>query len=72
MWLTYLISAILIYVIVIAWLSKKYPETHLKWEEMNLDDVSFPSSFKWGVATAAHQIEGGNQNNWTEFEQRGA
>ena len=56
MWLTYLISAILIYVIVITWLSKKYPETHLKWEEMNLDDVSFPSSFKWGVATAAHQI----------------
>ena len=70
MWLTYLISAILIYVIMIAWLSKKYPETHLKWEEMNLDDVSFPSSFKWGVATAAHQIEGGNQNNWTEFEQK--
>lgn len=42
-----------------------------------LDDVSgdvgalgkgLPSGFLWGTATAAHQIEGGLDNNWTDFE----
>ncbi|MDX6287719.1 MAG: beta-glucosidase [Frankiales bacterium] len=29
----------------------------------------FPESFVWGTATAAHQIEGGNDNNdWWDFE----
>lgn len=29
----------------------------------------FPDSFRWGSATAAHQIEGGNTNNdWWRFE----
>ena len=29
----------------------------------------FPDGFKWGTATAAHQIEGGNVNNdWWRFE----
>jgi beta-glucosidase len=27
-----------------------------------------PSSFRWGTATSAHQIEGGNTNDWTRFE----
>jgi beta-glucosidase len=32
---------------------------------------SFPDSFEWGTATAAHQIEGGNWNNdWWEWEHR--
>ena len=32
--------------------------------------MSFPDNFTWGVATASHQIEGNNVNNWTQFEQR--
>jgi len=32
----------------------------------------FPSEFKWCVATAAHQIEGGNTNSdWWDWEQAG-
>src|SRR5262245_48895300 len=30
----------------------------------------FPEGFRWGAATAAHQIEGGNWNNdWWAWEQ---
>lgn len=35
------------------------------------DFLSFPDSFLWGTASAAHQVEGNNYNNqWWAFEQR--
>lgn len=31
--------------------------------------ITFPQGFRWGTATAAHQVEGGNvNNNWWEWE----
>ncbi len=34
-----------------------------------MTDRSFPHDFEWGVATAAHQVEGGNWNNdWWQWE----
>lgn len=34
-----------------------------------MSDSSFPAGFRWGTATAAHQIEGGNTNNdWWRWE----
>jgi beta-glucosidase len=27
-----------------------------------------PAGFLWGTATSAHQLEGGNENDWTRFE----
>ncbi len=34
--------------------------------------LHFPADFRWGTATSAHQVEGGNKNNdWWQFEQDG-
>lgn len=30
--------------------------------------LNFPKKFLWGAATSAHQIEGGNHNQWTVWE----
>lgn len=34
--------------------------------------LSFPKSFLWGAAVSAHQVEGGNHNQWTVWEQENA
>ena len=31
-------------------------------------DVRFPEGFLWGAATAAHQVEGGQHNDWSAWE----
>lgn len=33
---------------------------------------SFPSGFLWGAATASHQVEGNNHNDWSEWEKANA
>lgn len=32
----------------------------------------FPAGFLWGAATASHQVEGNNHNDWSEWEQKNA
>lgn len=32
---------------------------------------AFPKNFLWGAATSAHQVEGGNRNDWTAWENLG-
>jgi len=34
--------------------------------------LEFPNGFLWGAATSAHQVEGNNHNDWTEWEKRNA
>jgi len=38
--------------------------------ELSRPPAPLPSDFLWGTATAAHQIEGGNRNDWTRFEEQ--
>lgn len=34
--------------------------------------MNFPKNFLWGAATSAHQVEGGNRNDWSEWEKANA
>lgn len=34
--------------------------------------LEFPKGFLWGSATSSHQVEGGNFNDWTEWEKKNA
>ena len=69
-WQVVISILVLLYLLIIGFLHISFPEKHLNWNQINTDDLNFPESFTWGVATASHQIEGNNVNNWTEFEER--
>jgi len=43
-------------------------EKKLKEEFNQIPQLNFPANFKFGVATASHQNEGNNKNNWTLWE----
>lgn len=36
-----------------------------------MKNYDFPAGFLWGAATSSHQVEGGNKNDWTEWEASG-
>jgi beta-glucosidase len=36
------------------------------------EELKFPKGFLWGAATAAHQVEGDNYNNWSVWEKENA
>ena len=60
--------AIVLYLSVIVYCHLQYPEPLWNWENISTDKILFPSTFIWGTATAAHQVEGNCVNNWSEFE----
>jgi len=33
-----------------------------------MENLKFPDGFLWGSSTAGHQVEGGNENDWTDWE----
>jgi beta-glucosidase len=61
-------------VLVVAWLGAcayfavTHPRVTFTAEELARPAAPLPKGFLWGTATAAHQVEGGNTNDWTRFE----
>jgi beta-glucosidase len=45
------------------------PQRPFAAEDLSRPPVPFPAGFLWGTATAAHQVEGGNRNDWSRFEE---
>ena len=63
--------AVFSFLVISIWtLRRIHPEVHYDWDSIDTSDVYFPESFIWGTATAAHQIEGNQKNNWTHFEEK--
>lgn len=69
MYLLILLAIGLLYTLVTYRLHRRYPETIWDWDKQNLNDLEFPENFMWGTATASHQVEGGNVNNWSRWEE---
>jgi len=40
--------------------------------KMAKDTLKFPKGFLWGASASAHQVEGDNINNWSEWEKKNA
>ncbi len=74
MWERLLLGALAAFVVfkvtLITYRRRKYPEPHEDWTAVDMNALSFPSDFRWGTATAAHQVEGHLVNNWTHHEQQ--
>ena len=74
MWERLLLGALAAFVVfkvtLITYRRRKYPEPHENWTAVDMNALTFPSDFRWGTATAAHQVEGHLVNNWTHHEQR--
>jgi beta-glucosidase len=48
---------------------REEPELRWDWSGIDVDEARFPPDFLWGAATAAHQVEGGcDNNNWSRWE----
>jgi beta-glucosidase len=65
----------LLIVLFLAWMvpciifQLKRPQLKWDWSKIDTQKLSFPKDFVWGVATAAHQVEGYNTNNqWYLWE----
>jgi beta-glucosidase len=52
------------------YLAVTHPRVAFTAEELARPAAALPKGFLWGTATSAHQIEGGNTNDWTRFEAR--
>lgn len=44
---------------------------HARLPHVKIDNALFPAGFLWGAATSAHQVEGDQDNDWTQWEAAG-
>ncbi len=65
----FLFTGAAIYAAAVLYFHISYPQTKWDWSKIDTNDTRFPKDFLWGTATAAHQIEGNDENtNWGEWE----
>ncbi len=71
------IILILFILFIVAWVipcliwSSRYPELRWDWSGIDTSATGFSDDFLWGVASAAHQVEGGcTNNNWSRWEEQ--
>ena len=57
-WLVITAVAVIVYVVIITLLRLKFPEQYFDWNDINLQEMSFPENFTWGVATASTKSRG--------------
>ncbi|MFN8095470.1 MAG: family 1 glycosylhydrolase [Vicinamibacteria bacterium] len=53
---------------VCAWFTLREPDAAFTASDLAKPPAPLPAGFLWGTASAAHQVEGGNTNDWTRFE----
>ena len=51
-----------------AYFALQEPDLRFSAEDLRRPLPAWPPGFLWGTATAAHQVEGGNRNDWSRFE----
>ena len=68
-WWVWIVAAAGSYLLLIIFLTWRHPEPHFAWDSFDHKQLTFTPNFHWGTATAAHQIEGHNTNNWSFFEE---
>lgn len=69
--ITFLAILLISHTGITAYFHLKYPQTKWDWSKIDTSELSFPTDFKWGTATAAHQVEGDNDNsNWAAWEKQ--
>ncbi len=67
-----ILAIAIIYLGLLLYFRTKDPIIKWNWRKINTSEINFPKDFMWGVATAAHQVEGGHQdiNNWGWWEKQ--
>ncbi|MCD6346238.1 MAG: glycoside hydrolase family 1 protein [Bacteroidales bacterium] len=64
-----LFKLFVLYLLIVVIFQIRTPQTKWDWDKIDFTETSFPDDFTWGVATAAHQVEGNNTNNqWFLWE----
>jgi len=58
-----LLLVAILYYLKISSFKKTSPLIKWDWETINTDEMTFPNDFIWGTASAAHQVEGNNENS---------
>lgn len=67
--MVWLVSLVVLYGVLVFALSRATPDPVWDWSGFDPSAIRFPPDFLWGVAAAAHQVDGGTtNNNWSRWE----